>query len=392
MRTLLTALAALAALSLAVPAAGLTPNDPRFSEQWNLRQIQAPGAWDREMGSRRIKVAVVDTGAAYENHQEFVLVSDLAQTIFDRENAYDFAHGDRHPNDASGHGTHVTGTLAQSTDNLLGVAGTAPGITVLPVQAFLADNTATLEMVAQALHYAVDQEVDIINLSAGSLTDHPGVREACRRAHEAGILVVAAAGNQGWSILDYPAAYPTVLAVGAVTADGQRAYYSNYGPELLMAPGGTLYEDADADGHPDAVLQQWSDGGYRYMAGTSMAAPHVSGVAALVLSEARSLGLALPAGEARARWLRAVLINSARDLGPAGPDAEYGYGLVCAEEALAYLHRHGQMSAAAAADRWRLDPAARPRAEGNSLPRANRATISNQPREAASRPFLYQEP
>jgi serine protease len=358
-------LAVLVLLAAVSPAAGLTPNDPLYPHQWNLRQIQAPDAWDHNQGSRRVKVAVVDTGVAYEDFEQFVLVSDLAETFFDRENAYDFVHHDAHPNDASGHGTHVTGTLAQSTNNGHGAAGVAPGVTVLPLQAFRADNTASVEAVVQALHYAVDQGVDIINFSAGAASDDPAVRQACRRAYEAGILVVAAVGNRGLTLFDYPSAYPTVLAVGAVIADGTRAYYSNYGPDMIMAPGGTLLQDQDGDGYPDGVLQQWKDGSFRFETGTSMATPHVAGVAALVLSEAMALGLELPTGPDRVEWLRWVLISSAQDLGPAGQDAEYGYGLVCADAALATLFPRVQTSASPKGPGG-LDPLASPPASAGA--------------------------
>jgi serine protease len=359
MKKVTAGLAVLALLAAVSPAAGLTPNDPLYPRQWNLRQIQAPEAWDHNQGSRRVKVAVVDTGVAYEDFEQFVLVSDLAETFFDRENAYDFVHHDAHPNDSSGHGTHVTGTLAQSTNNGHGAAGVAPGVTVLPLQAFRADNTASVEAVAQALHYAVDQGVDIINFSAGTAGDHPAVRRACLRAYQAGILVVAAVGNQGLALFEYPSAYPTVLAVGAVIADGTRAYYSNYGPDMIMAPGGTLFQDQDGDGYPDGVLQQWNDGSFRFETGTSMATPHVAGVAALVLSEAMALGLELPTGPDRVDWLRWVLISSAQDLGPAGQDTEYGYGLVCADAALATLFPRVQASAPTGR-RGGLDPLASP--------------------------------
>lgn len=351
MSSLLRCLLCLTLVLFFVPAQAYTPNDPHLDKQWHMDQIGMEKAWDYNQGGRAdVKVAVLDTGVAFEDYEHWNLVSDLAGTLFDRENAYDVIYNDAHPNDSNGHGTHVTGTIAQTTDNGIGVAGVAYGVTILPVQVFNPSGGANPQDVAEGIDYAVDRGADIINFSAGG-QNFEAVREACRRAYEAGVLVVAAAGNSGLAGLEYPAAYPEVLAVGAVRFDYNRAYYSNYSRNMVLAPGGEIGVDQNGDGYGDGVLQQAEDGLYWFKQGTSMAAPHVSGLAALILSEARDLGLSIPEGRERVDWLMAIIMTSTLDLGPAGADDEYGYGLVSAENALELLNS-GQTAVNAALANW----------------------------------------
>lgn len=351
MSSLLRCLLCLALVLFCAPAQAFTPNDPHLDKQWHMDQIGMEKAWDYNQGGRAdVKVAVLDTGVAFEDYEHWNLVSDLAGTLFDRENAYDVIYNDAHPNDSNGHGTHVTGTIAQTTDNGIGVAGVAYGVTILPVQVFNPSGGANPQDVAEGIDYAVDRGADIINFSAGG-QNFDAVREACRRAYEAGVLVVAAAGNSGLAGLEYPAAYPEVLAVGAVRFDAERAYYSNYSRNMVLAPGGETGVDQNNDGYGDGVLQQAEDGLYWFKQGTSMAAPHVSGLAALILSEARDLGLSIPEGRERVDWLMAIIMTSTLDLGPAGADDEYGYGLVSAENALELLNS-GQTAVNAAMANW----------------------------------------
>lgn len=352
MSSLLRCLLCLALVLFFTPAQAYTPNDPHLDKQWHMNQIGMEKAWDYNQGGRAdVKVAVLDTGVAFEDYEHWDLVSDLAGTLFDRENAYDVIYNDAHPNDSNGHGTHVTGTIAQTTDNGTGVAGVAYGVTILPVQVFNPSGGANPQDVAEGIDYAVDRGADIINFSAGG-QNFDAVREACRRAYEAGVLVVAAAGNSGLAGVEYPAAYPEVLAVGAVRFDANRAYYSNYSRNMVLAPGGEIGVDQNGDGYGDGVLQQAEDGLYWFKQGTSMAAPHVSGLAALILSEARDLGLSIPEGRERVDWLMAIIMASTLDLGPAGADDEYGYGLVSAENALELLNS-GQTAVNAALANWR---------------------------------------
>jgi subtilisin family serine protease len=258
---------------------------------------------------------------------------DLSGTSF--MDGLDFVNQDAHPNDDNGHGTHVSGTIAQTTLNGFGVAGVAFGTTIMPVKVLNSAGTGSHEWIANGIHYAVDNGADVINLSLGG----PGsdtLLEAVQYAYENGVVVVAASGNENGAI-SYPAAYDAyVIAVGATRYDETRSYYSNYGSSLdLVAPGGDTRDgvDQNMDGYRDGVLQNTFgnttvDWAYWFWQGTSMATPHVSGVAALLLAR----NPVLTPDE-----VRSVLQSTAEDLGIAGWDSTYGWGLVDAEAALRSL-------------------------------------------------------
>lgn len=304
-----------------------TPNDPYFVFQWHMPQIQAQSAWDVSTG-QNVVVAVLDTGVAYENFGDFRQAPDLGSTRF--VSGYDFINNDAHANDDEGHGTHVAGTIAQSTNNAQGVAGVAFNAILMPVKVLNSQGGGGYDVIAQGIVYATDRGARIINLSLSGRNGSSTLAEAIDYAVRKGVLVVAAAGNSGGAV-EYPAAYESVLAVGAVGFDRARVDYSNFGPQIdLVAPGGDTDVDLNGDGYPDGILQQTFRGdptqfGFYFYEGTSMAAPHVSGVAALLF--ARN-----PA--ASASQVRQALETTAFDLGPAGRDNEYGNGLVQARDAL----------------------------------------------------------
>jgi serine protease len=307
------------------------PNDPAYSYQWHLPAIDAPTAWDVTTGAGVI-VAVLDTGVAYEDSGIFRLAPDLAGASF--ATGWDFIDGDPHPNDENGHGTHVASAIAATTNNSIGVAGVAPGVTIMPVRVLDAGGGGSDWAAAQGLRFAADNGADIVNMSFGAPTSSAVVAEAVAYATSKGVTVVAASGNGNENgvggPVSYPAAMDGVIAVGAVRYDRTRPLYSNYGPTLdLVAPGGDLTVDQNGDGYGDGVLQEtFVDGdpstfGYGFLAGTSMAAPQVSAVAAL-----------LAATGAGPDAIEQLLKATAVDLGPAGRDDEYGYGLVQAGAAV----------------------------------------------------------
>ena len=314
-------------LMLGSPAWGYTPDDPLFGQQWGLSALGLQSAWDyNQGGSSAVKVAVIDSGVAWG-------VEDLAGTGFDRGAARDFVDNDADPsNDGYGHGTFITGIIAQSTGNGVGAAGVASNSTILPLR--VADDGGNLlsnQALADAINYAVDSGADIINLSFGqspyssnggwSYDSIPELEAACQRAKDSGVLVVAAAGNSALDAVDQPAAYTTVLAVGAVNSDLSRAGYSSHDNTMVVAPG-------------TDILQQASNGDYIRMSGTSMASAFVSGVASLLLAEGFDTGKAPGKDSSRVDWLVGVLTSTAQDLGDAGQDTEYGYGLIRADNAL----------------------------------------------------------
>ena len=323
----------------------MEPNDQYYSYQWHLDNpeyggINMENAWDISIGSGVI-VAIVDTGIAYENYSErkgrrtyrYYQAPDLAQTSF--VPGYDFVNDDDHPNDDHSHGTHVAGTVAQSTNNNTGVAGVAFNASLMPVKVLNKYGSGTYANVANGIRFAVDHGAHVINLSLGGSTHSDTLKDAVAYAYNNGVVVVAAAGNDSSNVLSYPAAYDEyVIAVGATRYDETLAYYSNYGPSLdLVAPGGDLNVDQNEDGYGDGVLQNTfnpktkntKDFGYWFFQGTSMAAPHVSGVAALLIAH----GNATTPDE-----IRSALQETAEDLGEPGWDDIYGYGLVDAYAAL----------------------------------------------------------
>jgi len=299
------------------------PDDPYYSYQWNFDKIGMPAGWDYTMGENDVIVAVVDTGAYFP-------LTDLGQTRFVQ--GFDFVNNHLNPFDDNGHGSHVIGTIAESTNNGIGVAGMAPGIKIMPVKVLAWDGFGYASDIAQGIYFATNNGAHIINLSLGG-SYSAAIKDAVNYAVSHGVLVIAAAGNDGTSTLIYPAALSNVLSVGATNDLNVLAPYSNYGYGLdVVAPGGdlsrTLHNPEYNVDYPAGILQQTYYGGsigYWYFQGTSMAAPHVAGLAALLKSKNNSL---------TAADITAIIENSATDLGASGYDTKYGYGLIDAAKAL----------------------------------------------------------
>lgn len=315
-------------------------NDPLYPRQWNMRVIRVPEAWAAYGGgSPNVVVAIVDTGVAYTDSGIYRRAPDLGETRF--RPGYDFANRDGQASDDQGHGTHVAGTIAQSTDNGLGVVGVAPHVTIMPVKVLDMMGGGTSYDVAAGIRYAVDNGANVINLSLGGPTPDMTMREACQYAYDHNVVVVAASGNDGAEV-GYPAGYSTTLCVGATDRRNNVTRYSNRGPEVdVVAPGGDTEADLDGDGNPDGILQQTlksitrlipdpTEFDFVYLQGTSMAAPHVTGAVALLFSYGLN-------AENNTEAVRGILRESCLDLGTKGKDPQYGYGLLQVDRALDVL-------------------------------------------------------
>lgn len=261
------------------------PNDPMWEKQWNMRMVKAPEAWKRATG-RGVIVAVIDTGVAYEDYGRFKRLEDLAETNF--VPGYDFVNDTDHADDDQSHGSHVAGTIAQSTNNGVGVSGLAFEATIMPIKVLNAYGSGTLADIADGIRFAVDNGAKVLNLSLGGGPESKILADAVRYAHDKGAVVVCAAGNTGQGKVEYPAAHPGAFAVSSVGPSGQLASYSSWGERLaIAAPGG----DKQANGEEGGILQNTIEPGnvgkrdtYAYFNGTSMASPHTAAVAALIIS------------------------------------------------------------------------------------------------------------
>jgi serine protease len=323
-----------------------SPNDPYYPYQWHFDQINMESAWDLDSvspnygGDSSVVVAVIDSGVAYEDYspapgETYLQAPDLANTNFTA--GYDHVNGDSHPNDDHQHGTHVCGTIAQSTNNGSDVAGVAFNITVMPVKVLDENGDGTDQQVADGIYWATNNGADIINMSLGGPGSTQTLEDAVAYAYNNGVTVVCAAGNayQGGNPPQYPAAYDDYcIAVGATQYDQTRAPYSSTGSYLdIAAPGGNMDEDQNLDTLPDGVLQQAfayqdpTNFGLYLAEGTSMAAPHVAGVAALILSQQPGL---------TPDQVRQALETTATDIGAEGCDPQFGWGLLNAPAAVSW--------------------------------------------------------
>lgn len=306
------------------------PNDTYYPLQWNMRDakggVYAESAWNVASGTG-VTVAVIDTGVAYD-------APDLAQTCFVSA-GYDFTNLDNDPYDDNGHGTHVAGTIAQSTNNGVGVAGLAHGACIMPLKVLDAAGSGTYTAITDAIYYAANNGAQVISMSLGGPSDSVALKDAVAYAYGEGVTIVAAAGNDNNTNILYPAAYNDyVIAVGATRYDEKRAPYSNFGTALdIVAPGGDTSVDQNGDGYADGILQQTCSPctkgsatfNYSFYQGTSMATPHVAAAAAMVIGKGDAT---LPVD------VRAKLQNTAKDLGTAGRDTIYGFGLLNVAAAL----------------------------------------------------------
>ncbi len=249
------------------------PNDPDYGKQWNMRSINVEQAWDETKG-KDITVAVIDTGISP--------VPDLQDTKFVA--GYDFVNDQSEAKDDNGHGTHVAGTIAQATNNNFGVAGIAYEATLMPLKVLSADGGGTVADIAEAIRFAADHGADVINMSLGGGGESNLMKEAIAYAHSKNVVVVAAAGNSGRNAAEYPARYPYVIGVSALDAAGTKTPYSNYGAGIdISAPGGLINGDDKLGGiMQNTVNPQTGESVFEAYQGTSMASPHVAGVAALV--------------------------------------------------------------------------------------------------------------
>jgi serine protease len=333
------------------------PDDAQYRQQWHYPLINLPQAWEVTKGSDEVVIAVIDTGVLL-NHP------DIQNRLDDvRAPGYDFIEktsisvdgdgidpdpddpGDQEPGGSSFHGTHVAGTIAAQTDNQVGVAGVTWKSLIMPLRA-LGKGGGELDDVIQAIRYAArlpnnsgklpPRRADIINMSLGGGGFSQTALDAISEARKQGVIVIASAGNESSSTPMYPAAYEGVVSVAAVDMLRDQAWYSNFGQTIdVAAPGGDLGADVNADGKLDGVRSTCGDDRftsdpvftYCFYQGTSMAAPHVAGVAALM----KAIYPALTPDEFD------VLLASGyitEDLGAPGRDDTFGNGLIDAFKAV----------------------------------------------------------
>ncbi|MFH1428428.1 MAG: S8 family peptidase, partial [Candidatus Margulisiibacteriota bacterium] len=324
----------------------VTPNDPSYGVQWALPKMRAGDAWELVTGSESVVVAVLDTGVDY-THQDlasriWINTGEVSANGFDDDHngfvddviGWDFVDisdggsppaaadedgigRDNDPMDVYSHGTHLSGIIGAVANNNTGIAGLDWHCRIMPVRAGYKTNTGTGSLetddIAAGIYYAVNNGADIINMSFGGSAVLQTVALALEYAHANGVVLVASAGNESDTVISFPASDNYTIAVGATTSEDAKASYSNTGANLdIAAPGHIIYSTIPGNA-------------YANKNGTSMAAPYVAGLAAMILSEAPSMPV---------HQVQYVLEATSDDLGPAGFDVEFGHGRINAFNAM----------------------------------------------------------
>lgn len=332
------------------------PNDGYYSYQWHYPLINLPQAWDITTGSSNVTVAVLDTGVLLNHPDLQTQLTAGYDFINDPANSLDGDGIDNNPNDpgnqqnpdgsSSFHGTHVAGTVAAATSNNKGVAGVAWNVKIMPVRVLGKGGRGSSYDILQGVRYASGlqndsgtvpaRRADIINLSLGGSSYSQDAQSVYTQARNAGVIIIAASGNSSTGIPHYPASYNGVVSVSAVDINKALTSYSNYGAAIdVAAPGGDSSRDNNGDGYGDGVLSTDGDDKsgpavqftYAFKDGTSMACPHVAGVAALM----KSVNAAMTPDNFDT-WLQSGDLTD--DIGSAGRDDKFGYGLINAKKAV----------------------------------------------------------
>lgn len=292
------------------------PNDPLYKKQWHHAMIGAGKAWKKANGEG-VTVAILDTGIAYAQKGVVKPVEDLAQTKV--VEGYDFINDDALAVDDCGFGTHLAGTVAQSTNNKLGAAGLAYAATLMPVKVLNSKGSGSFSGIAAGLRFAADHGADVIVMGFSANADSAVMEDAVEYAYDKGCVLVGSAGANGADTPGFPAAYDQVIGVGAVDRSRTATQYTSKGVDIT-APGGYTQQD-------EGVLQNAlhtqnpKRSGYLWFAGTNCAAAHVGGVAALVMST----------GVKDPKAVREILLSTARKVKDKNL---YGAGIVQADRAV----------------------------------------------------------
>lgn len=282
------------------------PNDVLYNEyQWNLPMIYTIEGWQKTKGNEDVIVAVIDTGVDL-THPEFE--GRLVEGI-------NIIEPGRQPIDDDGHGTHVAGVISANTNNQEGIAGLTWYTKIMPIKVLDQSGAGTLFDVAEGIIWATNNGAKVINMSLGNYAESQYLHDAVKYAYEKDVIMVAATGNDDTDELGYPAAYPEVLGVSAVDEHSNRAEFSNYGEYVdVVAPG-------------VSIPSTYPDNQYAALSGTSMASPHVAGLAALIRSFNSNLSN---------EDIYDIIKHSSTDLGKKGKDDYYGYGQINVEKAISY--------------------------------------------------------
>ncbi len=282
--------------------ATMIPNDPLYSNQWQLPKVSAPAAWDIQQGRDNLVVAVLDTGGGNHNDLSAKYVA-----------GYDFVDNDSRPEDIHGHGTFVSGIIAAITNNNRGVASAAPNVKIMPVKVLSDSGWGYYSWIASGIRWATDNGADVINMSLGGSSSSTVLQQAIDYAHARGVVVVAAAGNSATTRPSYPGACAYTIGVGATDSSDRRASFSNYGDWVdVVGPGVSVFSTRVGSN-------------YGYGSGTSFSSPMAAALAALIQSENPSFN---------PDQVEHQMEQTADDLGAPGKDIYFAWGRINFRRAL----------------------------------------------------------